>query len=124
MDSTILQENVTREGIRRENVSNCLRIFAAGTGIVLGLGLIGVTFTYVIRSYGEKDFGPAIVVTLVVAVVFAWVIVDTYYSRAPSEERSCWCSGFPATSQTSVRDPLIYNAEDACTNVDTETAEM
>ena len=124
MDSTVFQENVSREGIRRENMRNCMRIFAAGTCIVLGLGLIGVTFTYVIHSYEMKDFGPAIVVTLVVSVVFAWVLVDTYYSRTPSEERPCLCSGFPATSQASIRDPLIYNAEDACSDGDTETAEM
>ena len=120
----MFQENVSQESIRNENVKNCLSIFAAGTGIVLGLGLIGVSFMYVIHSYEEKDFAPAIVVTLVVAVVFAWILVDTYYSRTPPEERPCGCSGFPATSQTHIRDPLIYNAEDACTNVDTETAEM
>ena len=124
MESTTLQENVTRESIRSENVRNCLRIFAASAGIVLGLGLIGVTITYVIHSYETDDFGPAIVVTLVVSVVFAWVLVDTYYSRTPSEEHPCLCSGFPATSQASIRDPLIYNAEDACIDGDAETAEM
>jgi hypothetical protein len=120
----MLQENVTRESMRCENTRNCLSIFAAGSSIVLGLGLIGVTFTYVIHSYETNDFGPAIVVTLVISVVFAWVLVDTYYSRTPSEERPCLCSGFPATSQASIRDPLIYNAEDACSDGDTETAEM
>jgi hypothetical protein len=120
----MFQENVSRESIRRENVRNCLSIFAAGTAIVLGLGLIGVTFTYVIRSYETNDFGPAIVVTLVVAIVFTWVIVDTYYSITPSEERTCGCLKLPVTSQTPIRDPLIYNAEDACRDGDTETAEM
>ena len=124
MDSTVFQENVSREGIRRENMRNCMRIFAAGTCIVLGLGLIGVTFTYVIHSYEMKDFGPAIVVTLVVSMIFAWVLVDTYYSRTPTEESPCGCLRLPETSQTPIRDPLIYNAEDACIDGDAETAEM
>jgi hypothetical protein len=101
-----------------------MRIFAAGTCIVLGLGLIGVTFTYVIHSYETKDFGPAIVVTLVVSMIFAWVLVDTYYSRTPTEESPCRCLRLPETSQTPIRDPLIYNAEDACIDGDAETAEM
>jgi len=119
----MLQENVTRESIRRENVSNCLRIFAASAGIVLGLGLIGVTFTCVIHSYEMNDFVPAIVVTAVVAVIFAWVLVDTYYSRTPLEERPCGCLGCPVTNQTSVRDPLIYN-NGGENDDDTESAEM
>ena len=62
MDSTMIQENVTRESIRRENVRNCIIIFVAGIGVVLGLGLIGVFFTYMIHSYELKNFasGPRI----------------------------------------------------------------
>jgi hypothetical protein len=121
MTSTMLQENVTRESMRCENTRNCLSIFAAGSSIVLGLGLIGVTFTYVIHSYETKDFAPAVVVTLIVFVVFVWVLVDTYYSRNPPERRPCGCLEFHVTSQTPIRDPLIHNAEDACGNDDTDT---
>jgi hypothetical protein len=120
----MLQENVNRRSIRGENMKNCLRIFTASAGIVLGLGLIGMTFTYVIHSYEEKDFGPAIVVTLVISVILAWIIVDTYYSRSPLEERPCRRLGSPVTSQTSISDPLMYNDEDSRKNDDADTAEM
>jgi len=124
MNSTVLQENVTRRSIRRENMRNCVGIFVTGGSVVLGLCLIGATFTYVIHSYETKDFAPAIVLTMFVVVVFLWVLVGTYYSRNPSEEPPCGCLRLPVTSQTPIRDPLIYNAEDACLNEDTETADM
>ena len=92
--------------------------------MVLGLGLIGGTTTYMAHSYQTKDYVPAVTVTLVVAMIFAWVLADTYYSRTPCEERPCRFLCPPVTSQTPMRDPLIYNAEDACSDGDAETAEM
>jgi len=120
----MIQENVTRESNRRENMRNCLRIFSACTSVVLGLGVIGATFTYMLHSFETKNFVTAIVVTLTVVMVFVWFMVEIYYSRTPYEERPCACLRLPVTSQTPIRDPLIYNAEDACGNGDTETAEM
>ena len=124
MDSTVLQENVTQGSIRRENMRNCVGIFVVGGSIMLGLCLIGATFTYVIHSYETKDFAPAVVLTLFVIVVFLWVLVETFHSRNPREESPCGCLRLPVTSQTPIRDPLIYNADDACLDGDTETANM
>ena len=121
MDSTMIQENVTRESIRRENVSNCLIIFVAGIGVVLGLGLIGVFFTYMIHSYELKNFAPALVFTLVIVVIFAWVLVQTYYSRTPLEERPCGCLSYPISGGTPIMDPLIDNIKGA--NVDDTESE-
>ena len=92
--------------------------------VVLGLGMIGATFTYMLHSYETKNFVTAIVVTLSVVVIFVWFMMEIYYSRTPCEERPCMCLRLPVTSQTPIRDPLIYNAEDACSDGDTETAEM
>ena len=117
----MIQENVTRESIRRENVRNCIIIFVAGIGVVLGLGLIGVFFTYMIHSYELKDFAPAIVFTLVIVVLFAWVLVQTYYSRTPIEERPCGCLSSPISSGTPIMDPLIDNIKGA--NVDDTESE-
>jgi hypothetical protein len=120
----MFQENVSRESIRRENTRNCLRIFSACISMVLGLGMIGATFTYMLHSYETKNFVTAIVVTLSVVVIFVWFMMEIYYSRTPCEERPCMCLRLPVTSQTPIRDPLIYNAEDACGDGDAETAEM
>ena len=124
MDSTMLQENVTQESIRKENMRNCVRIFMACSSMVLGLGLIGGTTTYMAHSYQTKDYVPAVSVTLVVVVAFIWILMGTYYSRTPLEEYPCRFLCPPVTSQTPMRDPLIYNAEDACSDRDEDIAEM
>lgn len=128
----MLQQNVTRESISRENVRNCVKIFVVCTSMVLGLGLVGGTTTYMIHLYETKNFIPAVGVTLGVVTAFIWILIDTYYSRTPPDERPCRflrppvSYAAPVPHQAPVREPLIDNVEEADDDAkeDSETAEM